>query len=139
MTTYSGVTWIIRASGGSVGAGSLMLQWGAPCNDATTPSQDFAVYQGALGDYASYNSLACTTGRSTNYLAVGAPDASEEPAAPGAGWSEQQRDALEVMMALGERRADALRWIERATQLHPGPHGPDEWVRLAYRIRSSEG
>jgi hypothetical protein len=71
---YSGGTWMIRASGGSVGADSLMMQWGAPCNDATTPSQDFAVYQGAIGDYGNYDSLTCTTGRSTSYLAVGAPD-----------------------------------------------------------------
>jgi hypothetical protein len=71
---HTGGTWIIRASGGSVGAGSLILQWGTPCNDATTPSQDFAIYRGAVGDYANYNSVACTTGRTTNYLAVGAPD-----------------------------------------------------------------
>lgn len=71
---YAGGTWMIRASGGPVGAGSLMLQWGAPCNDATTPSQDFAVYQGAVGDYANYGSLTCTTGRNTSYLAIGAPD-----------------------------------------------------------------
>lgn len=47
-----------------------------------------------------------------------------------------QRDALEVMIALGERRADAERWLERATQLHPDTATADEWVRVAYRIRS---
>jgi len=47
-----------------------------------------------------------------------------------------QRDALEVMIALGERRADAERWLERAMQLHPDTATADEWVKAAYRIRS---
>ncbi len=64
----------------------------------------------------------------------------EEPAAPRETWSDQQRDALEVMIALGERRADAQRWLERAIQLHPDTCGPDEWIRRAYRVRGgSEG
>jgi Holliday junction DNA helicase RuvA len=51
-------------------------------------------------------------------------------------WSAEQRDALEVMVVLGERRADAQRWLERAMQLTQETHGADEWVRLAYRVRS---
>jgi len=51
-------------------------------------------------------------------------------------WTDAQKDALEVMIALGERRADAERWLERAMQLHPDTATADEWVRLAYRIRS---
>jgi hypothetical protein len=43
------------------------------------------------------------------------------------------------MVALGERRADAQRWLARTAQLHPGAHPPDEWIHLAYRVRSSEG
>ncbi len=59
-------------------------------------------------------------------------------AIPGEGWSETMRDALEVMTtALGERRPDAQRWLERALQLHPGEHAADEWVRLAYKVRST--
>lgn len=54
-------------------------------------------------------------------------------------WSAAQLDALEVMVALGERRPDAQRWMERAISRFPGEHGPDEWVRLAYRTRSLEG
>ncbi len=62
------------------------------------------------------------------------------PVEPADGWSAAQRDALEVMIALGERRADGQRWLERAIQLHPGDRGTDEWVRLAYRVRAgSEG
>ncbi len=51
-------------------------------------------------------------------------------------WSAAQRDALEVMLALGDPRNDAVRWLERAAQLHPDIDAPDEWVRAAYRIKS---
>ena len=68
-------------------------------------------------------------------FAIGALDA-EGAALPGDGWSGQQRDALEVMVALGERRAEAQRWLERAIQLNPGDRGADEWITLAYRVRS---
>ena len=47
-----------------------------------------------------------------------------------------QRDAIEVMVALGERRADAEQWLARAMQLHPETATADEWVKVAYRIRS---
>jgi len=70
---HSGGTWMIRGAGGPVGLDSLMLQWGAPCNDATTPSQDFAVYQGVIGDFSNYASLTCSTGRDTGFLDVNAP------------------------------------------------------------------
>lgn len=69
-------------------------------------------------------------------FAVGAAGPDEPPPAATAAWTADQRDALEVMIALGERRADAERWLERAMQLHPDTNGPDEWVRMAYRIRS---
>lgn len=51
-------------------------------------------------------------------------------------WSDAQRDALEVMLALGDPRNDAVRWLERAAQLHPDIDSPDQWVRAAYRIKS---
>lgn len=51
-------------------------------------------------------------------------------------WSEAQKDAIEVMVALGERRVDAERWLERAGQLAPDTQTADEWVRMAYRIRT---
>lgn len=62
-----------------------------------------------------------------------------EPAESTDGWSADQRDALQVMMALGERRNDAVQWLERAMQLHPGPHSADEWIKSAYRVRSGGG
>ncbi len=45
-------------------------------------------------------------------------------------------DALQVMVALGEKRVEAERWLDQAVARHPGRRGADEWVRLAYRIRS---
>ena len=70
---HSGGTWFIRGSGGALGTDSLTLQWGTPCNDATTPAQDFAVYQGVIGNFANYNSLTCTTGRDTSYVIADTP------------------------------------------------------------------
>lgn len=49
--------------------------------------------------------------------------------------SRAQRDALEVLVAWGDPRAEALRWLERAGQLHPELDSPDEWVRVAYRVK----
>ena len=50
--------------------------------------------------------------------------------------SQAQRDALEVLVAWGDTRSDAQRWLERAAQLHPDLQSPDEWVRTAYRIKT---
>ena len=50
--------------------------------------------------------------------------------------SSAQRDALEVLVAWGDPRGDAERWLERAGQLHPDLKSPDEWVRVAYRIKT---
>jgi Holliday junction DNA helicase RuvA len=47
-----------------------------------------------------------------------------------------QRDALEVLLAWGEPRADAERWVERAAQLHSDINTPDEWIRVAYKIKT---
>jgi len=50
--------------------------------------------------------------------------------------SQPQRDALEVLVAWGDTRADAERWLERAAQLHPDTRATDEWVRMAYRVKA---
>ncbi|HRX85833.1 MAG TPA: helix-hairpin-helix domain-containing protein [Phycisphaerae bacterium] len=47
-----------------------------------------------------------------------------------------QRDALEVLLALGEARADAERWLERAAQLHPDLDEAEAWVKASYRIKT---
>jgi len=50
--------------------------------------------------------------------------------------SEAQRDALEVLVAWGDPRGEAERWLSRAAQLHPDVDSADEWVRSAYRIKT---
>ena len=51
-------------------------------------------------------------------------------------WTPEQRDALEVLIAWGERRVDAEQWLQRAGQLHPDTDKADEWIRAAYRIKA---
>jgi len=50
--------------------------------------------------------------------------------------SQAQRDALEILVAWGDTRSDAQRWLERAAQLHPDVDSADEWVRVAYRVKA---
>lgn len=69
-----GQTYMIRGAGGAVAAGSLQLTWDVPCNDATTPGQDYAVYRGDVGDWAAYANLTCTTNEDPSYLADAPPD-----------------------------------------------------------------
>jgi hypothetical protein len=61
-------TFRIRASGGGTLADALALSWGLPCNDATVPGQDYAIYHGSMSDFTSYGSLTCSTNSSTSYL-----------------------------------------------------------------------
>ena len=51
-------------------------------------------------------------------------------------FSEAQRDAIEIIVAWGDSRPDAQRWIARTAQLHDNLEGPEDWVRAAYRIKS---
>ncbi len=60
---------------------------------------------------------------------------SETAQAQPARLSQEQRDALEILVAWGDSRGDAERWLRRAAQLHPDLTSPDEWVRAAYRIK----
>lgn len=50
--------------------------------------------------------------------------------------SDAQRDALEVLVAWGDARPDAHGWLERAAQIRPDIDSADEWVRLAYRVKT---
>lgn len=50
--------------------------------------------------------------------------------------SGPQRDALEILVAWGDPRTEAQKWIERAAQIHPQIGSADEWVRVAYRVKS---
>ena len=89
-----------------------------------------------LGRRAADQIIAELKGRVADF-ALGQPD-TPEPAATD-GWADTQRDALEVMIALGERRADGQHWLQRAIERHPGDRGADEWLRLAYRVKTGEG
>lgn len=50
--------------------------------------------------------------------------------------SDAQRDALEVLVAWGDARNDAEGLLERAMQLHPNLQSADDWVRVAYRVKT---
>lgn len=58
------------------------------------------------------------------------------PSASTAQLTQAQRDALEVLVAWGDTRTDAERWLHRAMQLRPDVQSADEWVRGAYRVKS---
>jgi hypothetical protein len=65
---YVSGTFMIRGHGGAVGDSALSIGWDAPCNAISTPLQDFAVYTGAIGDYANYSPLTCSSDRSLSVL-----------------------------------------------------------------------
>lgn len=68
-------------------------------------------------------------------LAIGGEMDADKPA-ESARFTSAQRDALEVLIALGDPRAEAERWLERAAQLHPDAEEAEDWVKAAYRVRS---
>ena len=63
-----------------------------------------------------------------------APSATGEARA--AKLTDTQRDALEVLVAWGDSRSDAQRWLERAIQVRPELQTAEEWVRAAYRVKT---
>ena len=65
---FNNGTWMIRAEGSGVDPGSLELTWDLPCNDAAVPNQDYAIYQGTLGDWDNMTSLSCSTGKARSFL-----------------------------------------------------------------------
>jgi len=58
------------------------------------------------------------------------------PAATRGAFTEHQRDAIEILVAWGDGRADAERWVARAGQLRDDLKTPDAYVKAAYRIKS---
>lgn len=62
--------------------------------------------------------------------------AADVPAAARHELSQEQRDAIEILVAWGDARSDAERWIARAAQLHDDLTSPEDWVRAAYRIKA---
>lgn len=71
-------------------------------------------------------------GKAASYAA----GAARAVAAVQADWTQSQRDALELLVAWGDSRIDAERWVARSAQLHPDLKTADEWVRAAYRIKT---
>lgn len=64
------------------------------------------------------------------------PFAAMEPVArPVSELSQAQRTALEILVAWGDRRPDAQRWISAAVDADPELALPEEIVRAAYRIK----
>lgn len=47
-----------------------------------------------------------------------------------------QHDALEVIVAFGDSRADAERWLARSIELHPELATPEDWAKAAYRVKA---
>lgn len=57
------------------------------------------------------------------------------PPAAKSAFSTEQRDAIEILIAWGDGRADAERWIARAGQLHSDIRTAESWVKAAYRVK----
>jgi holliday junction DNA helicase RuvA len=51
-------------------------------------------------------------------------------------FTPDQRDAIEIVVAWGDSRSDAERWIARAAQLHQDLGSPEAWVKAAYKIKN---
>jgi len=85
-----------------------------------------------IGNRAAELVIATLKGKMADLALPGAASAPSKAAQ----FSSAQRDALEVLVAWGDPRGDAERWLERAGQLHPDLKSPDEWVRVAYRIKT---
>ena len=85
-----------------------------------------------IGNRAAELVIATLKGKMGDLVLAGAGAAPSKAAQ----LSSAQRDALEVLVAWGDPRGDAERWLERAGQLHPDLKSPDEWVRMAYRVKT---
>jgi holliday junction DNA helicase RuvA len=66
-------------------------------------------------------------------LAVGGAAA---PVAETARFTPAQHDAVEVIVAFGDSRSDAERWLARAAELHPALTSPEDWAKAAYRLKA---
>lgn len=90
-----------------------------------------------VGKRGASQIIAELRGKVTEF-ALAAP-VTETEVTPEEEWTAELRDAMEILVALGEKRQDAQRWLERARQSESSTKPTDEWVRLAYRVRSMSG
>lgn len=51
-------------------------------------------------------------------------------------FTTDQRDAIEILVAWGDSRNDAERWIARVSQTNEALNGADEWVTAVYRMKN---
>lgn len=58
------------------------------------------------------------------------------PAATTGSFTREQRDAIEIIVAWGDGRADAERWVARAGQLHSDIKTADALVKAAYKVKA---
>ncbi len=49
--------------------------------------------------------------------------------------SNEQQVAVDIIVAWGDKRADAQRWVAAAVETHPDTKDPEEIVRAAYRLK----
>lgn len=85
-----------------------------------------------IGSRAAELIVASLKGKVGDLVFPGQADAAAETAK----LSPAQRDALEILVAWGDARGESERWLQRAIQLHPDLLTADEWVRVAYRVKS---
>ena len=71
-----------------------------------------------VGKRVASQIIAELKGKVTEYAL--AAQLAEAPADTVMDWTPDMRDALEVLVALGERRLDAQRWLERGPAVEPG-------------------
>lgn len=54
-------------------------------------------------------------------------------------WTQEQSDALTILIGWGDMRADAERYLAEAVKREPTAKSADEWVRSAYRCKTGTG
>lgn len=57
-------------------------------------------------------------------------------ARPSAALNQAQLDALQVMIAWGDRHQDAENLLRRAAEVYKDLTSPEEWVRAAYKLKA---
>jgi holliday junction DNA helicase RuvA len=90
-----------------------------------------------IGKRAADQIIAELKGKVTDF-AVGAVPQQKAEVPTKAGWTQEQHDALAVLLALGERPVEAERWMEKARDLYPDTKGVDQWLQAAYRASGRE-
>jgi len=96
-----------------------------------------------LGKRSAEQMIASLKGKFTGFAesvgraaAAGGAAPSTRPAGSAESFTPAQRDAVDVLVAWGERRADAERFVKRAAELWPDLSTPEEWIKAAYRVKA---